>query len=602
MSGLSIPYHELLGLCIALSDGSISDADFARLDAVLAGDAKARAFYLEFMRLSAMLEQRASSGQGSGVGGEGWGSSLSDSDAELWTLDEVEDLLAPPTDGGSLVDLTDELARRKREAKRAARERLRARAARLGGADAAPHGPFVIPKSVAWLGFAAALVLAAVLVTVYTRQPAADPSLATHPAPGTSAGSDQSVPAAVATLTYVDRAVWSGGQQPSMLRRRVGPGVLRLDSGVAHFMLDSGAVLMLRGPVEVDLTSPWEAWLSRGQVVARVPVRAHGYRVRGEGFVVTDLGTEFAVRVGEGGVQCRVVLGEVELATPVDGGSGVALENLGANRLVGIDRETGAVTDLDPGEADDIAWALPYASDLNRELVVNGGFEDGELGVAHRSDLVDVVAIPGWDDTAPGTVLGYEQAGTELDVGFPDPRTDPMPDGRGEGYYFVRHPGTMSQTVDLSAVAPLTDAGQARYVFSADLGGYITQDDRALVSVVFLGADGRALSRADLEPVDAAARGGRTGFLHRSFSAALPAGTRWARIEVTGVRHIGGFTDGFADNISLIIEVETSGDARGSALPLPPPSSAAWSQGGGRFDSTPFLAGPSCDVPPGILS
>jgi len=325
MSGLSIPYHELLALFIALSDGSISDADFARLDAVLAGDAKARAFYLEFMRTSAMLEQRAASQGGAlldglddGLGLDGFGES--GQDAGLLSLKNAEQLLAPPEEAVELVDLTDELKSRRFRELDAARSRSRSRsAAGARRGDTGAVRAVVIPKPLAWLGLAA--VLGLIAAAVWVGRPGDRVEVVEGPGAGVESPTPgvrvPSVPGPV-QVAVVSDAVGARLADGTAVSRgmRVFAEPLSLAEGVVALELTSGVTLTIEGPAVLVPSSDMYVALERGKLVGRVSDRGQGFTVHANHADIVDLGTEFAVDVAAQETRVQVYDGEVRLASP----------------------------------------------------------------------------------------------------------------------------------------------------------------------------------------------------------------------------------------------------------------------------------------------
>lgn len=114
----------------------------------------------------------------------------------------------------------------------------------------------------------------------------------------------------VARLSGAKDCQWAGGLAPEEFHR--GEQV-RLAAGVAEIAFDSGAIVTLEGPAELDLTSEWEAALRYGTLKARVPHEAIGFRVTNPEVEVVDLGTEFSVVAEEsGGTEVFVTKGAVE--------------------------------------------------------------------------------------------------------------------------------------------------------------------------------------------------------------------------------------------------------------------------------------------------
>ena len=141
-------------------------------------------------------------------------------------------------------------------------------------------------------------------------------------------------PAAVALLRDTVDARW-----PDAVERPPGSplpaGRLTLDAGVAEIAFAGGAVAVLEGPAEIELLDAGAAFLHRGGVVVRVPAEVAGFRLDTPAARLSDLGTEFGVRVGgPGDAVLQVYEGEVlaELKLPagprehrIESGRAVAL-------------------------------------------------------------------------------------------------------------------------------------------------------------------------------------------------------------------------------------------------------------------------------------
>ncbi|HEY1109776.1 MAG TPA: hypothetical protein VGE76_14105, partial [Opitutaceae bacterium] len=117
-----------------------------------------------------------------------------------------------------------------------------------------------------WLGLAAAIALMAVGSVVWnqrtrTRATAAALSL---PAPEKTAQGS-------AVLTQSAGAVWSGAA-PSMRPGDIlNTGALTLDRGLAQIEFFSGATLLVEGPAQFQIVSPWEVAWSHGKARVHVP-------------------------------------------------------------------------------------------------------------------------------------------------------------------------------------------------------------------------------------------------------------------------------------------------------------------------------------------
>ena len=110
---------------------------------------------------------------------------------------------------------------------------------------------------------------------------------------------------------------WAGKDAPQGLGHALGHARARLERGAATLQLDNGVELLLRGPAELELHSVDHATLYRGQLSARVPATAIGFRVDAPGLNVVDLGTEFSLAVdGSGRPKVHVFKGKVRAALP----------------------------------------------------------------------------------------------------------------------------------------------------------------------------------------------------------------------------------------------------------------------------------------------
>lgn len=112
-------------------------------------------------------------------------------------------------------------------------------------------------------------------------------------------------------------AKWAGANAPVGLGHALGRGSCLFENGDATLLLDNGVELQLRGPAELELLSVGHGILHRGQISARVPENAIGFRLDAPGVNVIDLGTEFSVAVDEAGQpKVHVFKGKVRAALP----------------------------------------------------------------------------------------------------------------------------------------------------------------------------------------------------------------------------------------------------------------------------------------------
>ncbi|QGJ68849.1 Iron dicitrate transport regulator FecR [Planctomycetales bacterium 10988] len=90
-------------------------------------------------------------------------------------------------------------------------------------------------------------------------------------------------------------------------------GKLQFEAGVAEIDLFCGATLIVEGPAHLVLESDWSVQVIEGRLRASVPPAARGFVIKAVGSEIVDLGTEFALEVGEEDARLEVVDGEVEL-------------------------------------------------------------------------------------------------------------------------------------------------------------------------------------------------------------------------------------------------------------------------------------------------
>ncbi|MBI1373514.1 MAG: hypothetical protein GC159_12365 [Phycisphaera sp.] len=117
----------------------------------------------------------------------------------------------------------------------------------------------------------------------------------------------------VATLSYAEQAVWAEASAEAMSEgATLEAGPVRLNTGEAQLVFDSGAVVTLLGHVRMTLTGANRCTLHEGRLLAYVPPKAVGFTVDTPEGAVVDHGTEFGLIVTPGGVeQVHVFRGSV---------------------------------------------------------------------------------------------------------------------------------------------------------------------------------------------------------------------------------------------------------------------------------------------------
>ena len=163
-----------------------------------------------------------------------------------------------------------------------------------------------------------------------------------------------------------------------------------------------------------------------------------------------------------------------------------------------------------------------------------------------------------------GTTTGFATTGaftTEAygNGGFPGAGEPGV--SEGGTYLFAGGDGPASsaaQIVDVSTGASIIDFGTSTFTLSALLGGYSYQNDNAILAAAFFGAAGDMLGSATIGPVLAADRSNLSGLLARSTTGVIPIGTRSVNLLLSIARTDGSYNDGYADNLSLILDQGTA--------------------------------------------
>jgi hypothetical protein len=117
----------------------------------------------------------------------------------------------------------------------------------------------------------------------------------------------------VARITGLVDCRWSKGQRPFQFGNWIASGDrVELTDGLLQLTFDSGAKVIIQGPVRFVPQSGMEARLDYGKLSAVVSESARGYTVKTPTAEVVDLGTEFALEVeGSGVTELHVLEGDV---------------------------------------------------------------------------------------------------------------------------------------------------------------------------------------------------------------------------------------------------------------------------------------------------
>lgn len=189
-----------------------------------------------------------------------------------------------------------------------------------------------------------------------------------------------------------------------------------------------------------------------------------------------------------------------------------------------------------------LALARSSEATLNSNLIVNPGAE---------SDVVTVPAggvvptLTGWTRTGNLTAVKYDT--TDFITS-----TDPGPIDRGANF-FAGGPSSSSssatQTISVSDETVRIDGGLLKYNLSGYFGGYLSQQDYAILRAQFRDGSDAVLGTASVGGDNASSRGGATGLLLDEKAGAVPVGTRSVVLTLEMTRAGGSYNDGYADNL-----------------------------------------------------
>ncbi|CAF1249048.1 unnamed protein product [Adineta steineri] len=185
---------------------------------------------------------------------------------------------------------------------------------------------------------------------------------------------------------------------------------------------------------------------------------------------------------------------------------------------------------------------------FNINLVTNGDAETGSCQVSGG-----VTSPVGWNYNGPITQVIYNNPTSGCMAS-----SDPGPSDRGQCYFYGQQSTSTSmwQTINLiNEVSPLLiDNQSVKFNLSAWIGGYINQDDTAVVSVTFNDANNTMTGNiTSIGPVYAVDRSSITSFIFQQANDFVPIGARAMTVFVTLTRSQGAGNQGSVDDIAVIL-------------------------------------------------
>jgi hypothetical protein len=330
-------YDELHALVGALCDDAIDASQFARLQRLLTDDVAAQQFYVRYMDLYGALRRL-----------------------------EQKDERNVPT-----FSLGDALPSVEQHGDRAAFDtELPVGLPLIVSDSSAPVSSFA---SVAFLSYAIAAVVVGSWLLIASMWILPDRTDVAHALPEPGGPRAISDPTCIARITAMVDCVWEGpdvrGQETKGSNHkseivsqksavRLGDR-LALKSGLLEITYDTGAKLVLQGPVTYEVESPATGYLAIGKLTAKLEKKSEvrgqksesanqkseirdqkSFAIRTPTAIVTDLGTEFGVEVNESGATAtHVFRGMVEVQPVASDGQASHAVRLTEDESVRVEKQ-----------------------------------------------------------------------------------------------------------------------------------------------------------------------------------------------------------------------------------------------------------------------
>lgn len=279
------PSELVLSLAADLVDGGLDEANMEQLRGLIAADPRVAAWFVEWMEINSILAMDF-----------GNRDPLESTPAPLLTKTS----LSPKTMPSGLENTTS-----------ATRSVTSGRVA-SGVRRSALESLSQFLQSKAWHALAACLVLgmAYLLGLVTPLQIFSDMPLAGR-TPGSESAHQGDASQTFATIAGGINTKFAGDLS---LGSRLSAGPFRLERGVARLVFDSGAVIVLEGPAELELVDSSNCRLVQGSLSADVMPEAIGFSVAAGGFEIAEGQAQFGLRTGpQLGTELHAFGGEVNL-------------------------------------------------------------------------------------------------------------------------------------------------------------------------------------------------------------------------------------------------------------------------------------------------
>ena len=196
------------------------------------------------------------------------------------------------------------------------------------------------------------------------------------------------------------------------------------------------------------------------------------------------------------------------------------------------------------------AASAQAATRTTANLIKNPGAEAGPGGTG------DPVSLPSWTRVQGSTA-------TAVKYGTPSFPTlsSPGPTGRGKNFFAGGDPDScgctqheLVQNISLQRFVSSIKRGHVGYQLFGSFGGFETQNDTAGLELDWFGTNGSFIGSQTIGFFLAADRKNVTGMLGTGVGAPVPKAARSARVTIVFDRSAGSYNDGYADNLSLVLQ------------------------------------------------
>jgi hypothetical protein len=336
------------------------------------------------------------------------------------------------------------------------------------------------------------------------------------------------------TLTGADVVLRNARVEGRLVAGAGGAGLVRLaDLDLADLELDGAETtarhLTVMGATTVDGGS--------ALFVSSVLARPDPFAVAGGADVTTRFSAhaEDADATADGRIDAPADPRAVAGSALVDAGDPAPLapfepfdDALGAPRVTDGDGDGVLRRDIGAYEVQPAPTLMPASN-----VLVNGGAEDGPAGWSGTFTTAEY-GDPFLPTAAAGVALG------------------------GGARFFSAgevQSADLFQRIDVSAAAASIDRGLGRAALTGLFGGYGADGDLLGVRAIFKDPENAELGRLAIPLVTAADRANVTTLLPRTAAGAIPPRTRAIDVLLHAERVAGGYTDAYADNLSLRLSV-----------------------------------------------